>query len=206
MLHAAIAEAGKSIVELAVHLVRADQNGCCAASRSSTGNWCRPHSTRGTRRDLPDAAPRLLRDHRPGRPRCTRALTVMYRPPRKAALKPLMEGARARGNLHLAPANLARRAAAAEGAETRRADRPPAGPGAAARAKGVWADFFGRPAYTMTLPAKLQQLRRAPIILVYAERRPRGAATCCTSSNRGQLPAGTPAAAGARHQCARWRS
>jgi KDO2-lipid IV(A) lauroyltransferase len=33
-------------------------------------------------------------------------LTVLYRPPRKEALKPLVEGARARTNLFLAPANL----------------------------------------------------------------------------------------------------
>ena len=33
-------------------------------------------------------------------------LTALYRPPRKAALKPLIEGARARHNLVLAPANL----------------------------------------------------------------------------------------------------
>ncbi len=33
-------------------------------------------------------------------------LTVLYRPPRKAMLKPLMEDARARHNLALAPANL----------------------------------------------------------------------------------------------------
>ena len=33
-------------------------------------------------------------------------LMVMYRPPKKAALKPLIEGARARHNLLLAPANM----------------------------------------------------------------------------------------------------
>jgi KDO2-lipid IV(A) lauroyltransferase len=36
--------------------------------------------------------------------------------------------------------------------------------------EGVWAPFFGRTAYTMTLPAKLAQLGKAAIILVYAER------------------------------------
>ena len=39
--------------------------------------------------------------------------------------------------------------------------------------EGVWAPFFGRPAYTMTLPAKLAQLGKAAILLTYAERLPR---------------------------------
>ena len=33
-------------------------------------------------------------------------LTALYRPPRQSVLKPLMEGARCRPNLHLAPTNL----------------------------------------------------------------------------------------------------
>ena len=40
--------------------------------------------------------------------------------------------------------------------------------------EGVWADFFGKHAYTMTLPAKLQQLSGARIILAYSERMPFG--------------------------------
>ena len=40
--------------------------------------------------------------------------------------------------------------------------------------EGVWAPFFGRNAYTMTLPAKLAQLGKADILLVYAERLPKG--------------------------------
>lgn len=101
-------------------------------------------------------------------------LTALYRPPRKAALKPLMEQARARHNLSLAPANLAGvrallktlRKGAAIGLLP---DQVPQ------QGEGVWADFFGKPAYTMTLPAKLHQMTGAPIILSYAERLPRGA-------------------------------
>jgi len=40
--------------------------------------------------------------------------------------------------------------------------------------EGVWAPWFGRSAYTMTLPAKLAQLGKADILRVYAERLPRG--------------------------------
>jgi KDO2-lipid IV(A) lauroyltransferase len=36
--------------------------------------------------------------------------------------------------------------------------------------EGVWADFFGRPAYTMTLVARLQRATGAAIIMAFAER------------------------------------
>jgi KDO2-lipid IV(A) lauroyltransferase len=40
---------------------------------------------------------------------------------------------------------------------------------------GVWAPFFGRPAYTMTLAARLVQQTGAELLLAWAERLPRGA-------------------------------
>jgi KDO2-lipid IV(A) lauroyltransferase len=100
-------------------------------------------------------------------------LTVMYRPPRKSALKPLMEGARARQHMHLAPANLSgvrMLVKALKGGQPVGVlpDQVPQ------QGEGLWAPFFGRDAYTMTLPAKLAQLGRADILLVYAERLPRG--------------------------------
>ncbi|WP_441295443.1 lysophospholipid acyltransferase family protein [Massilia oculi] len=102
------------------------------------------------------------------------ALTVMYRPPRKDALRPLVEGARARHNLHLAPANLSGVRILAKTLKGGQPigllpDQVPQ------EGEGVWAPFFGRNAYTMTLPAKLAQLGKADILLVYAERRPGGA-------------------------------
>ncbi len=102
------------------------------------------------------------------------ALTVMYRPPRKDALRPLVEGARARHNLHLAPANLSGVRILAKTLKGGQPigllpDQVPQ------EGEGVWAPFFGRNAYTMTLPAKLAQLGKADILLVYAERRPNGA-------------------------------
>lgn len=100
-------------------------------------------------------------------------LTALYRPPRKNVLKPLMEGARARHNLLLAPANLGGvrtllKALKQGGAIGLLPDQVPQ------NGEGVWADFFGTPAYTMTLPAKLQQMTGATIILSYAQRLPGG--------------------------------
>jgi Kdo2-lipid IVA lauroyltransferase/acyltransferase len=100
-------------------------------------------------------------------------LTALYRPPRKAALKPLMEQARARHNLALAPANLSGvrvllKTLKKGGAIGLLPDQVPQ------NGEGVWANFFGRAAYTMTLPAKMHQMTGAPIILSYAERKPHG--------------------------------
>ena len=41
--------------------------------------------------------------------------------------------------------------------------------------EGEWADFFGRPAYTMTLLGRLQQASDAAIVFCYAERLPHAA-------------------------------
>lgn len=100
-------------------------------------------------------------------------LTALYRPPRKKALQPLMEGARSRPNLLLAPANLtgvrqmlkALKKGAAVGLLP---DQVPQ------QGEGVWANFFGQPAYTMTLPSKLHSITGAPVILTFARRLPWG--------------------------------
>jgi KDO2-lipid IV(A) lauroyltransferase len=100
-------------------------------------------------------------------------LTALYRPPRKEALRPLIEGARARDNLLLAPANLSGVRTMAKALKKSEAigllpDQVPQ------QGEGVWADFFGKPAYTMTLSAKLHTMTNAPVILTYAERLPYG--------------------------------
>ncbi len=100
-------------------------------------------------------------------------LTVLYRPPKQQALKPLIEGARARHNLSLAPANLSGvrslfKVLKRNGSIGLLPDQVPQ------NGEGVWADFFGKPAYTMTLPARLMEMTGAAIILAFAERLPRG--------------------------------
>jgi KDO2-lipid IV(A) lauroyltransferase len=39
---------------------------------------------------------------------------------------------------------------------------------------GVWAPFFGQPAYTMTLASRLLEQTGAPLLLMWAQRRPAG--------------------------------
>ncbi len=100
-------------------------------------------------------------------------ITVLYREPRKAWLAELVQ-ARQRDNLRIAPATMAgmrpllRALRAGEAVGMLPDQAPSAG-------EGVWAPFFGRPAYTMTLPARLVQLTGARIVLAFAERLPRGA-------------------------------
>ncbi|MCD6025776.1 MAG: lipid biosynthesis acyltransferase [Solimicrobium sp.] len=96
-------------------------------------------------------------------------MTVLYRPPDKKLLQPLIENARTRTNLKLAPANLAGVRTMLKALKKGEAvgllpDQVPQ------QGEGIWANFFGRPAYTMTLSFKLHVITGAPIILVSAER------------------------------------
>jgi KDO2-lipid IV(A) lauroyltransferase len=102
------------------------------------------------------------------------AITVLYRPPKMRWLEPLMIAGRRRWRASLAPANLA--GVRALYRALRRGETvgllPDQAPGVG---EGVWADFFGRPAYTMTLVRRLQAATGAAVIMVFAERLPRGA-------------------------------
>src|SRR5690606_11177236 len=94
---------------------------------------------------------------------------VMYRPPRKEALRPLVEQARARARLALAPPSMAGvrmllKSLRAGGAVGLLPDEVPL------QGEGVWADFFGKPAYTMTLPGRMRQMTGCDLIITYAER------------------------------------
>ena len=101
-------------------------------------------------------------------------LTVLFRPARKAWLRGLVDGARARPGLSPAPATLAgvrqmlRALRRGEAVGLLPDQVPPEG-------LGVWAPFFGRPAYTMTLAARLAQQTGATVLLAWGERLPRGA-------------------------------
>ncbi|HEY7742199.1 MAG TPA: lysophospholipid acyltransferase family protein [Burkholderiales bacterium] len=100
-------------------------------------------------------------------------MTVMYREPRVAWLEPFMIAGRSRWQATVAPANLRGvrkfyRTLQQKGTVGMLPDQTP-GAG-----EGVWADFFGRPAYTMTLPVRLQRTTGAAVIMVFAERLERG--------------------------------
>ncbi len=101
-------------------------------------------------------------------------ITVLYRPARKQLLRELQETARARPHLGTAPATLAgvrllmRALKRGETIGLLPDQVPPEG-------MGVWAPFFGRDAYTMTLAAKLARQSGAEVLAIWGERLPRGA-------------------------------
>ena len=100
-------------------------------------------------------------------------LTVLYRPSRKEGLGQVMEATRARPGLETAPTTLAGvrqmikalRAGKAVGLLPDQV--PPQG-------MGQWTPFFGKPAYTMTLAARLALQTGAKLMVIWGERLPWG--------------------------------
>lgn len=96
-------------------------------------------------------------------------MTVLFRPARQSWLRDLVAGARQRPGLFAAPTTLAGvkqliKALKAGQAVGLLPDQvPPEG-------QGVWAPFFGRDAYTMTLSGRLAQTGRVQILLSWGER------------------------------------
>lgn len=122
------------------------------------------------------------------------AMTVLYRPARMACLRDLVEAARRRPGLDAAPATLSgvrqmlRALKRGEVVGLLPDQVPPEG-------QGVWAPFFGTPAYTMTLAARLVQQTGAALLLVWGERLPRGAGYRVRVSELGEALPGDPVAA-----------
>jgi len=100
-------------------------------------------------------------------------VTALYRLPRQRWLNPIMMAGSENADLAMAPTNM-------KGIENllralRRGEAIVLPPDQAPNSGGgVWADFFGRPAYTMTLAKKLQRATDAALIAAFAERLPYG--------------------------------
>lgn len=99
-------------------------------------------------------------------------LTIMFRPHRKALLRGLLDAVRETSNLKAVPAT-------SEGVRSfvralRQGDAVGLLPDQAPKGDGVWVPFFGRPAYTMTLPGKLAKQTNAALIIAAGERLPGG--------------------------------
>jgi Kdo2-lipid IVA lauroyltransferase/acyltransferase len=98
-------------------------------------------------------------------------LTVLYRVPREPWRNPVMLAGAQNAGVSMAPADL-------KGVEMllqalKRAEAVALPPDQAPNSGGgEWADFFGRPAYTMTLAKKLQRATGAALIAGFAERLP----------------------------------
>ena len=100
-------------------------------------------------------------------------LTALYRPPQVRWLEPYMMAGSKRAQLSMAPTDLKGVEALLQALRHGEAIVLP--PDQAPNSRGgVWVDFFGRPAYTATLPKKLQRATDAVMIAAFAERLPRG--------------------------------
>ena len=106
--------------------------------------------------------PRVLAQHFPA--------TILYRPSRQAWLNEVVEEGRAYPNMHFVPTNLngvrqMTRALTRGEAIGILPDQVPSG------GEGVWVPFFGRPAYTTPLPARLANRNQTPVIMFTAKRK-----------------------------------
>jgi len=101
-------------------------------------------------------------------------ITVLYSPPKMKWLQPIIEQGRGGENIRLASADLSgvRELLAALKRREAVGILPDQVPG---EGEGEWADFFGKPAYTMTLAARFAQRDGVECLIAYGERLPGGA-------------------------------
>ncbi len=103
-------------------------------------------------------------------------ITVMFRPPRVAWAEPMMRAGRDRMQIRSEPAEMSGIRAMLKA--LRRGETvgllPDQVPDAGKGGDGVWADFFGRPAYTMTLAQKFAKTTGALVVMVACVRLPAG--------------------------------
>lgn len=100
-------------------------------------------------------------------------ITVLYRPPKLGWLEGVMRDGRERGQAKLAKADMGGVRLLYKALKRGEAigllpDQVPS------KGEGEWAVFFGRPAYTMTLAARLAESSGATVLIAYSERLPRG--------------------------------
>jgi len=100
-------------------------------------------------------------------------ITVLYRTPKLGFLEDIMRSGRERGQVRLAKADIGGVRLLYKALKRGEAigllpDQVPS------QGEGEWADFFGRPAYTMTLVGRLAESSGATVLIAYAERLPHG--------------------------------
>lgn len=101
-------------------------------------------------------------------------ITVLYRPPKQKWLLSMMKAGRNRTGVTLAEANAGGVRKLMQALKRNEAigilpDQIPA------KGEGEWANFFGKPAYTMTLACKLAEKTGAAVIMAFGERLANGA-------------------------------
>lgn len=100
-------------------------------------------------------------------------ITALYRPPKQRFMQALIEAGRAGPNLRLATPDYAGVRELLGALKRKEAvgvlpDQVPS------EGEGEWVEFFGRPAYTMTLAGRLARRAGSVTLLAFGERLPRG--------------------------------
>ena len=172
LLRQTIAEAGKSIVELPWVWGRPLEQ-VCAAVQNCQG-WEHVEAAHARGKGIIFLTPHwgcfemtslYIGQHL--------ALTNLYSPPKQDGLEEVMRNGRERGLARLATADMSGVRLLYKALKRGEAigllpDQVPS------QGEGEWVNFFGRPAYTMTLSGRLAQSSGATVLLVYAERLPNG--------------------------------
>jgi KDO2-lipid IV(A) lauroyltransferase len=175
LLRQAIAEAGKGLLELPAIWLR--PHATVAGWIAQVSGWDLVEAALARRHGIIFLTPHLgcfeiTAQYFAYRAPANVPITVLYRSPKKKAVEPLMLAGRQRPNLRLASADLKGVRILLRALKNGEAIGmlPDQAPGVG---EGEWAEFFGRPAYTMTLAGRLAGAG-AEVILAYAERLPRG--------------------------------
>jgi KDO2-lipid IV(A) lauroyltransferase len=168
---AAVAEAGKQMLETARIWMKPLEAAC--AQVLEVRGWEHVEAAQARGKGILFLTPHLGCFEIAGQ-YCSRfvEITVLYRPPRQAGLQRLMLAGRQRERQHMVPADLSGVRALIRALKKGEAvgilpDQVPK------KGEGVWLDFFGRPAHTMTLAARLSKTG-ATVLMTWGERLPAG--------------------------------
>lgn len=173
LLHRSVAEAGKSVLELPAVWLRPEQQALQLLKKCH--GWEHVEAAHQRGKGLIFLTPHMGCFEITSLYYAARhPITVLYRPPRLPWLQPLMEFGRKRGLVSLAPTDLGGVRALFKALRRGEAigvlpDQVPS------KGEGVWVNFLGRPAYTMTLVSRLARSTDAAIVFAFAERLPHGA-------------------------------
>lgn len=172
----AVREAGKGFTELAVAWM-APVDAAYALVKDCTG-WDHVSAAQATGKGIIFVTPHLGCYDIAGRYLESRLpVMALYRPPKAQWLEPVMQAGRVRGEGATAQANAGGVRALLK--TLKKGGNiiilPDQVPAAEQGGEGVWVDFFGKPAYTMTLLGRLARSTGASVLFFFGERLPGGA-------------------------------
>ncbi len=168
---AAIANAGKAALELPKIWLRPVEETAARVIKITGWEWVEAARREG--KGIIYLTPHLGSFEVIGQYLSTHApITCLYRPPKKAWLQKMIETGRTRAQFHLATADISGVRILLKA--LRRGEAVGLLPDQAPKVnEGRWINFFGKPAYTMTLAARLTETG-ATALMIWAERLPGG--------------------------------